>query len=398
MAELLFLCHRIPYPPNKGDKIRSWHMLRHLARRHTVRLGCFLDDHEDRRWIGELKQICADTYVAEIEPRRQRLKSLGALLAGRALTLDYFRDPGLAAWTGQVVRERRSELAFAFSSPMAALVPNGSAPIRRRVVDMVDVDSDKWRQYAARKPWPASLIYGREARRLLAFERAIAHRFDSSLFVSAREAELFRRLAPESAERIGFVNNGVDHDYFSPERQYPDPFPKDLRPLVFTGAMDYWPNVDAVTWFVAEVMPALLARGLKVGFWIVGARPTPAVRRLASDQVTVTGTVDDVRPYLAHAAVVVAPLRIARGVQNKVLEGMAMARPVVATPEALEGIDAAPGREVAVAGDARGFALAVAAALGGRGAEAMGAAARRRVIEAYGWDPALARLDAALEA
>lgn len=398
MSDLLFLCHRIPYPPNKGDKIRSWHILKHLAGRYRVQLGCFLDDPEDRRWIGELKHVCDQVYVAEIAPRAQRLRSLMGLLTGRALTLDYFKDAGLTGWVAEVIAARQPTHAFAFSSPMAAFVPNGASSVRRRVVDMVDVDSDKWRQYAKRKPWPLSLLYRREARRLLAFERTIAGKFDTSLFVSPQEAALFRQLAPESAARIGHVNNGVDHEYFSPEHNHPNPLPNDRKAIVFTGAMDYWPNVDAVCWFVREVLPLVKARGLQVGFWIVGSKPTPEVRRLADvPEVTVTGRVEDVRPYLAHGALVVAPLRVARGVQNKVLEGMAMAKAVVATPEALEGIDAEPGREVAIASDARGFALAVVAALSGSGTEAMGARARQRVVEAYGWAPNLARLDAALD-
>ena len=398
MPDLLFLCHRIPYPPNKGDKIRSWHMLKHLAGRYRVHLGCFLDDPDDRRWIGELKQVCDEVHVTEIEPRAQRLRSLRGLLNGRALTLDYFSDAGLAGWVQGVVAAKRPTHAFAYSSPMAAFVPNGASPVRRRVVDMVDVDSDKWRQYAARKPWPVSMIYGREARRLLAFERAVASKFDASLFVSAREAALFRELAPESADRIGHVNNGVDYDYFSPERDYPNPLPNDRKAIVFTGAMDYWPNIDAVSWFAREVLPLLKARGLQVGFWIVGSNPAAEVRKLADmPEVTVPGRVEDVRPYLAHADLVVAPLRVARGVQNKVLEGMAMGKPVVATPEALEGIEAEPGRDVAIARDARGFAVATVAALSGRGAAAMGARARAHVVEAYGWAPNLARLDAALD-
>jgi sugar transferase (PEP-CTERM/EpsH1 system associated) len=242
------------------------------------------------------------------------------------------------------------------------------------------------------------MIYGREARRLLAFERTVAREFDATLFSTAREAALFRELAPESANRIDHVNNGVDYDYFSPERDYPNPLPNDRKAIVFTGAMDYWPNIDAVSWFVREVLPLLKARGLQVAFYIVGSNPAPEVRKLANTaDVTVTGRVEDVRPYVAHAAVMVAPLRVARGVQNKVLEGMAMGKPVVATPEALEGIEAEPGRDVAIASDARGFALAIVAALSGRGAAAMGARARAHVVEAYGWAANLARLDAALD-
>jgi sugar transferase (PEP-CTERM/EpsH1 system associated) len=281
-----------------------------------------------------------------------------------------------------------------YSSAMACFVmQHGSA---RRIMDFVDIDSDKWRQYAPTKPWPLSWLYRREGDKLLVWERRVAAEFDASLFVSAAEAADFQALAPESTGKVGYYHNGVDADFFSPERDYPNPYPDASKTVVFTGVMDYWPNVDAVLWFAAEVLPLLRASLPGCRFAIVGSKPAPEVLALAGQSgILVTGRVEDVRPYLAHADVVVAPLRIARGIQNKVLEGMAMARPVVATPQALEGIDAIPDIEVRVAGDAAAMAAAVLTALNDSRA---GPAARQRVLESFSWAHNLARVDQLLEA
>jgi sugar transferase (PEP-CTERM/EpsH1 system associated) len=265
------------------------------------------------------------------------------------------------------------------------------------VVDFCDVDSDKWRQYADQKSWPMSWLYRHEARQLLSYERRVARDYDASLFVSAPEAQLFRDLAPESSARIGFFNNGVDTDYFSPDSRYVNPYPAGERAIVFTGAMDYWPNVDAVQWFAGEVLPQLRTRFADLRFYIVGARPAQAVRDLASlPGVTVTGTVPDVRPYIFHAQAAVAPLRIARGIQNKVLEAMAMATPVVVSPQALEGIDAEPGLDLVLADGAEAFVDAVSGMLHAR-QNAMGRAARQRVERQYSWPSNLACIGERLE-
>jgi sugar transferase (PEP-CTERM/EpsH1 system associated) len=262
-------------------------------------------------------------------------------------------------------------------------------------MDFVDIDSDKWRQYAKTKSWPTSWLYRREGERLLAWERKVAAAFTASLFVSETEAADFRALAPESAARVGHYNNGVDADYFSPDRDYANPYPADATAIAFTGAMDYWPNIDAVTWYAREVLPGLRAARPELLFAIVGSNPTPQVRELAAlPGVLVSGRVADVRPWLAHARVVVAPLRIARGIQNKVLEGMAMARNLVATPQALEGIHARVGEEVRRAVDAVELARETLAALDGPD---LGAAARARVMNDFTWDRALARVDPLLE-
>jgi len=397
VEDLLLLVHRMPYPPNKGDKIRSWHLLKHLAQRYRVHLATFVDDPDDWQHVPVLQALCASTHFAALAPRAARVRSLAALLRNRSLSYDYYRSAGLQRWVDDAMRRHGIGRIVVFSSPMAQYAE--AWPQARRVIDFVDVDSDKWRQYAERKKWPASMVFGYEASRLLRYERRVAASFDASLFVSAPEADLFRSLAPESAQRIGSFSNGVDTAYFAPG-DFANPYAAGEKALVFCGAMDYWPNIDAVQWFAAEVLPALRARDPALRFVIVGARPAPEVQALAAQPgITVTGTVPDVRAYVAHAALSVAPLRVARGIQNKVLEAMAMARPVLVTPQALEGIEAEVGRELLLAADAAQWIEAAASALAGSAAarDALGQAARARVLAAYSWDARLAPLDRMIE-
>ncbi|MDW8324017.1 MAG: TIGR03087 family PEP-CTERM/XrtA system glycosyltransferase [Burkholderiales bacterium] len=392
MDDLIFLAHRIPYPPDKGDKIRSYHLLRHLAQRYRVHLGAFVDDPHDWRHAEALRALCASVHLVGLKPAWARLKALAGLITGEALTLAYYRHPAMAAW----VRGRLSagvRRVVCYSSAVAQFVIDAEGV--QRVMDFVDIDSDKWRQYARNRPWPAAWLYRREAERLFAWERRVAAAFDVSLFVSPPEAEDFRRLAPEVADRVGWYVNGVDTEYFSPEHDAASPYPAGAEPIVFTGAMDYWPNVDAVTWFAQEVLPAVRAQRPQALFAIVGSRPARAVQELANHAgVMVTGRVPDVRPYLHHARVAVAPLRIARGIQNKVLEAMAMARTVVVSPQALEGITARPSKEVLLADDREAWVQAVLAALNGLD---LGPAARTRVERDYDWAARLAGLVALIE-
>lgn len=389
MEPLLFLVHRLPYPPNKGDKIRSYHLLRFLATRYRVFLGAFIDDPADRAHVAALREWCAGVEVIEINPRTARLMSLRGLFTHEALTLPYYRHAGLSRWVNETVAAEGIGKAVAFSSAMAQFVPSG-LPVR--IMDMVDVDSDKWAQYAPTKPWPLSWLYRREARRLAAWEVRVAREFDVTLLVSAAEAAQLRQLAPEAADRIDWFENGVDATFFQPDPKRASPYPANSIPLVFTGAMDYWPNVDAVTWFSREVFPLVREALPQAEFAIVGSRPTPEVCELARQPgIRVTGRVDDVRPYLQHAACAVAPLRLARGVQNKVLEAMAMARPVVASPQAAEGLSARAGEDLLVAGHAADFAAQVVAVCRG-GFPSMGDKARERILLAYDWQTNLARI------
>lgn len=394
MDDLLMLVHRMPYPPNKGDKIRSYHLLKHLAQKHRVHLATFIDDEDDWQHVPAVQALCASTHFARLNPKLARVRSLGALLGQRSLSLDYYRNSGLRAWVDETVRQHGIRRILVFSSPMAQYTD--PYPQAHRVIDFIDVDSEKWREYGEKKPWPANLLFKYEAKQLLRYERQIASSFAASLFVSAPEAALFKGLAPESAERIGYFNNGVDTAYFSPEHELPSPYAAGERALVFTGAMDYWPNIDAVQWFASEVLPRVQQACPEVRFYIVGSRPAPAVQAMArAGSIVVTGTVPDVRPYLAHCALSVAPMRVARGIQNKVLEAMAMAKPCVVSPQALEGIEATPGVELVQADNAAAFADAVLAQLA-QPDPAMGQHARARMVQRYSWQTNLASIEAQL--
>jgi len=392
MANILYLVHRLPYPPNKGDKVRSYHLLKHLARRHRVFLGTFIDDPEDEVHVATVRALCADLQITRLHPRLARIASLSALLSGDPLTLRYYRSAAMADWVKQTCRSTHINAVVIFSSAMAQYVEEFQR--LPTLIDFVDVDSAKWTQYAPHHRWPLSWLYRREGRLLLDYERRLAARSTRSFFVTENEAALFCEQAPECRVRVEAMSNGVDADYFSPDPARPSPYEADELPVVFTGAMDYLPNVDAVAWFKQEVLPDVLKRWPKARFYIVGRSPTAAVLALASDQVVVSGTVPDVRPYLQHAAAVVAPLRIARGIQNKILEAMAMARPVIASPECAAAVDAEKGTELLTAGSPAEYIAELTRVLDApETAVSIGQSARRRVVERYSWDAHLEAID-----
>ena len=392
MANLLYLVHRLPYPPDKGDKVRSYHVLRHLAARHRVFLGTFIDDPGDVQHLEALQAICAGLHVVRLDPRRARLASLRGLVSGQALSLHYYRDGGLQRWVTETVTRHHISAALVFSSPMAQYLARW--PALPALVDLVDVDSAKWTEYARAHRWPMSSLYRREGERLLGHERAVVAKAAQSFLVTGQEVALFERLAPDLKGRVQALGNGVDTEYFSPDPQRDSPYAAGELPVVFTGAMDYWPNIDGISWFAREALPALRLRWPRLRLHIVGRNPVGSVRALASDGVAVSGTVPDVRPYLQHAAVVVAPLRLARGLQNKLLEAMAMARPVVAAQACVEAVSASAGQELLAATGIDDYVRLVDGLLRDPvGAHKMALATRQRVIADYGWAAQLAPLD-----
>lgn len=394
--KLLFLVHRLPYPPNKGDKIASFNLLRFLADRYDVFVGTFIDDPDDRQHLDRVREYCVELCAPEIDPKIARFASLRGLFNGEALSLPYLRNRVLSDWTNRVLEKHRPERIVVFSGPMAQYVTGRVPQGAISLFDMVDVDSEKWRSYGERKAWPMSWLYRREADKLLAFERRMASEFDSTVFVSREEAELFRSLAPESAAKTTYRIQGVDSEFFDPSLEYDNPYPVGVRAMVFTGMMDYWPNVDAVVWFVENAFDRIRDQVPEAVFCIVGMRPTPEVSKLGQHPgVIVTGSVPDVRPYLAHAHAAVLPLRIARGIQNKVLEAMSMQLPVIATPEAMTGIQAFPGFEPVVSEDAGTLAFEATRLLGQ--SRTPGSAARDCVLQRYDWDSNLQRIERLLE-
>jgi polysaccharide biosynthesis protein PslH len=381
MGEILFLAHRVPFPPDRGDKIRGYHILRHLARHRPVHLLAFADDPRDLRPGDEARQVTASVQVLW-RGKSQARAAAEALASGRPVSLAAFGSRAMRQAVADVLAARPIEAIHVYSSQMAQYLPADlHIPV---VMDFCDMDSAKFATYAEAARGPMRWMMRREARLLGAFEAKVAARADASLFVSEAEAALFR--ASTGAARVQAVENGIDTGFFDPA--IVAAVTKAGPMLVFTGQMDYRPNVEAVRWFVAEALPKVP----DARFAIVGRAPTAEVRALAAPRVIVTGEVADVRPWLAAADIVVAPLKLARGVQNKVLEAMAMARPVVATPAAAEGIDHRGTLCVAEVGMA--FSSSINTILGDPAAASkLGGAARSLVETRYGWDARLAPLD-----
>lgn len=395
MQNLLYLTHRIPYPPNKGDKIRSYHLLQHLRKHFKVYLGTFIDDEQDWQYVNHVNSLCEETCFVRLDPLLARMRSFIYLFSSMPLSLPYYRSSKLSTWVSNQLSNGTIKHTVVFSSAMAQYI--NETDIACSVIDFVDVDSDKWGQYASTKMWPQKWVYQREADLLLKYEKYVTKKCSYATFVSEKEAGLFKQLSPEVENKITYFNNGVDTEYFSPSQNFANPYESGTRVLVFTGAMDYWPNVDAVRWFAAELFPAIRTKIPDLEFYIVGARPTKTVMELSAiPGVVVTGSVDDVRPYLAFSEIAIAPLRIARGIQNKVLEAMAMEKLVVASPQALEGITAIPGVELFVADGAEAYIDRLISLLQNPRIEA-GKAARCRVIEDYNWDKNLSRIDRLLQ-
>jgi sugar transferase (PEP-CTERM/EpsH1 system associated) len=326
---VLFLAHRLPYPPNKGDKIRSHWELRQLAERFEVDLYCFYDSPDDARELRAASACCSQFYAEPINRPGARARALASLLQGKSFTLAYFHSRTMARQIRQALESQGYDLIFVFCSSMAPYVmQEGGVP---RILDLADVDSDKWAQYAAHSSPPIAAVWRREAALLAAFEKQSVEAFDATLVCTAAESEVLRRIV--ESRKIEVVENFLDMGHFDPKKVEMPAAIRALQPyVVFTGSMDYFPNVDAVVYFHREILPLLRARIPRIKFVIAGRNPQRAVRRLGRDPaVHVTGEVADLKPYLKGAAAAVAPLRIARGVQNKIFEAMAMDLPIVAS-------------------------------------------------------------------
>ena len=387
---ILYLCHRIPFPPDKGDKIRSFHQIESLGKRHRLHVVTFVDSAEDERHVPELRARCASLTVDRRTMATNVTREAKALLTGEAFSVACFRSPVLARGVERTLREESIDLALVFSSGMAQYVENATG--LARVIDFVDVDSEKWRAYAARDRGPLRLLYVREADRLLRHDARVARAFDHSLFVSETEAALFRERT--GADRVSAIPMGVDLEYFRPA---PEPAREPV--LVFVGMMSYMPNVDAMRFFVGEILPRIRREVPGVKLLIVGREPAAAVRALADPPgVEVTGSVPDVRPYVRRAAVAIAPFRISRGMQSKVLEAMASGLPVIGTPLAFQGIPAKAEDGVETAERPEDLAAAIVRLLKDEGARRdRGTRARRYVERHHRWSDHGEALDALLE-
>ena len=382
-VRILHLAQRVPYPPNRGDKITTWRDIEYLSRTHEVVSVAFAHDDGDRAAAAELRTRGFEVHTVDLDLRRAKLRALPLLLTKQPLTLGVYGSAKLQAIVDRLMPS--IDVAIAFSSSMGAfLLPHVDTP---RIQFVVELDSDKWAQYAPLTSWPLSLVYRREARCLLAFERRLCAAMDMNLLVTELELRIFEERIPNTVSCV--MPNGVDLERFHPRANAPE-----AGHFVFTGVMDYFPNVDGCVWFAREILPRIRERCPDAHFTIVGSSPTPEVAALARlDGVTVTGFVPETCDFLARAAVAVAPLRIARGIQNKVLEAMAMGLAVVGTTHATQGVGGQTGRDYLVADDADTFAAACTRLLlAPADAAALGAQARVFVEQHYDWERVLAPL------
>ena len=389
---LLFLCHRIPFPPNKGDKIRSFNILKKLSESYDIHLGCFIDDPFDEQYKGALTQYCKSVFSLTQNKTFSKVKGLTGFVTGKPITLPYYADGRMFTWTKDIVQAHCINKVFIYSSSMAQYCEGSMFESMTRVIDFVDVDSDKWRQYAEKKSGIAKWFFNREYRLLARYEDKICHEFDHSLFVSPDEAALFReRQLNQDKDKVHGLLNGVDVEFFDPDVAFEQENTPNAPFISFTGAMDYWANVESVVWFVKHVWPKVREAKPDALFYIVGGNPTQEVKDLASvDGVVITGRVHDIRPFIAQASCVVAPLRIARGIQNKVLEAMSLAKPVVSTTMAMEGINAPQNHSNIIVDEPQVMASACLSYLE-KGQDAT--ANRQWILENFTWEQTLAPLN-----
>ena len=408
---ILFLAHRIPYPPDKGDKIRSFNLIKFLSTRHNVFLATTLDEESDADYTNLLKEFCSKVFAVYFP---KQIKLVQNFFSRSPFSVANFYDARIQEFVDKTLREEKIEAIICYCSSMAEYVFQSSVLKDKEsfspklIMDYVDLDSDKWRQYAQYTKFPKNLIYKTEHKRLLKYEIKINQRFDHSVFVSSREVEAFEKVYSH-LRPTDVVSNGIDCDYFFPisllsgkniqdfGEDFQDTFwgfsqqPK----LVFTGFMDYFANEDGVLWFCENIFPSVQKAIPDVQFYIVGNKPTNKIWSLSEiDGVTVTGYVHDIRPYYWMADVCVIPLRIARGLQNKVIESMATGNAVVATSNASDGILCHPGEDILIADDPTNFADAIIRLLGDKKQRMnMSIKAYGNVKANYTWEENLVRFE-----
>jgi sugar transferase (PEP-CTERM/EpsH1 system associated) len=385
-VRIFYVCRRVPFPPDRGDKIASFNHIRHLATQHEVHVFCLGDGAQDLANIAGLQTYVNSVTAAPVGELRIKLRALNALATGSPLSVAALNEAKLHRAIQQKFAELRPDLIMVYSCNMAQFAEH--LPSVPRIMHFGDLDSLKWRLYADQSLRPLRWIYATEERRLRGYEEQIARAFSRALVHTAAEKRDFECLIP--GVPVTVVGNGVDLDYFRSAGEAKQP-----ASVVFTGVMDYRPNADAVVWFCDEILPIVQEEIPSANFTICGSRPAATVRRLARRRgVTVTGWVPDARPYLDRAEIFVAPLRMARGVQNKLLEALAMGLPCVASTAAWRGTLVAEEEGILVSDDPRQFACHLVVLLQDRSLRTeMGRRARAAAELNYRWEAQLAQLD-----
>ena len=384
--KILFLCHRFPYPPDHGARIRAFHFIHHLSQTNSVTVATLAHTQQELIQGQGLKEYC-NRVICETIPTRVRWgRALGALCSSTPSSVAYFQSVSLQRQIDDLRASEKFDAIIVFCAFMAQYVLAWRGGYR--ILDYGDIDSAKWRDYSRYKAIPLSSAYAWEAAKLRNYERRIARHFHHCTVISRGELEEFQRFGVDVPCTI--VPNGVDMDYFS----YNAASPNGVSTIVFLGRMDYFPNIDGIRRFVSDVFPLVRRKLPTATLKIIGSNPTKSVRDLAKvTNVSVTGYVPDVRLHLKDAAVSIAPLRIARGMQNKILEALAMGIPTVATPEAAKGVECVPGKHLLVAGCPKTFAEMIIRLIeDGTLRRNLAEAGRRQIERVYTWHDSVDRL------
>jgi len=383
---VLFICHRIPYPPNKGEKIRAFHIIEYLSKKHKIYLYSLCDSRADLAHAKKLKRYCSLVRLYPISRFLSPPRAAAFLFTGYPLSLAYFFSFRMKRDIKKILANESIDIIFASCSSSAQYALD--IKTKMKVIDFIDADSDKWRNFAKFSKFPLSLIYRLESNRIREWEKRISEIYDVSMVTTEKEREKLEIINPNRKEKIHIINNGIDFDYFMPQGKQ-----SSGRALIFTGQMDYLPNVDAVLYFYKKILPLIRKEIPDVVFHIVGRNPSIAIKRLCRDAI-ITGYVKDIRDYLGKASVYVAPLRVCHGVQNKILEAMASGLPVVATSEVLQGIDAVPGKELMTGDTPDEFAEGVVELLKNKNKRNFISANARAFVEKnHDWRKNLSQLD-----
>lgn len=388
--KILYVCHRFPFPPKRGGKIRPFNMIRHLHASHEVTVASIARSQAEAEEGRELAKHCARFELAVVKAPVQTARMIARLPTPAPSSIGYFHSTELARKIRRLLATHAFDLIFVHCSSVAHYVENvARVP---KILDFGDMDSQKWLEYARYKPFPMNVGYWVEGRKMVAEEKRLARRFDSCTATTRAEWETLDGY--RTGTTADWFPNGVDTDYFCPTDEAYD---RDV--ISFVGRMDYYPNQQCMFDFCAKTWPLLRERRPTLRLTIVGADPPPAIRDLERiPGIAVTGSVPDVRPYLLQSALTVAPLNIARGTQNKILEAMALGVPVVASEIAAGGVDAFSGQHLLTARTPGEYRSAILDVLQNpRKRARLSGAARERMLSHHSWSRSMQRLDEIIE-
>lgn len=388
--KILFICHRFPFPPNRGGKIRPFHMIKHLACEHEVFVCTLARSAEEAEEGEELRGHCFQVDFSTVSEPWQTLRMVARLPTPTPSSMGFFYSGKLAGRIEELQRQHQFDCFVVHCSSVAQYVSRVCSAAK--VLDFGDMDSQKWVEYSSYKPFPFSWGYWWEGKKLALAERRLAHQFDLCTTTTRAELATLSELAPNIAS--DWFPNGVDHEYFQPAGEG-----YDADVISFVGRMDYYPNQECMMRFCAEVLPRIQAQRPNARLLIVGADPAPSVVKLGQLKgVTVTGAVPDVREFVRRSAIMAAPLAIARGTQNKILEAMAMGVPVVTSSIAANGVDAVKNEHLLVADSAEDCAQSILKIMQDAGyRRQLSMAGLARVRSHHDWNSAMLRFSGKLQ-